>query len=89
MPGDELSSKGREIYWGRFGKLSESPLFAKSLGKTAVIADALCEAARAGTLVAFHHDPEHDDNALDRIAAELEQARPGSLVAREGMVLYP
>ena len=34
-PGDELSSKGREIYWGRFGKLSESPLFAKSLGKTA------------------------------------------------------
>lgn len=34
-PGDELSSKGREIYWGRFGKLSESPLFGKSLGKTA------------------------------------------------------
>ena len=34
-PGDELSTKGREIYWGRFGKLSESPLFAKSLGKTA------------------------------------------------------
>ena len=34
-PGDELSAKGREIYWGRFGKLSESPLFGKSLGKTA------------------------------------------------------
>jgi uncharacterized protein (DUF1697 family) len=32
-PGDELSAKGREIYWGRFGKLSESPLFGKSLGK--------------------------------------------------------
>jgi uncharacterized protein (DUF1697 family) len=32
-PGDELSSNGREVYWGRFGKLSESPLFGKSLGK--------------------------------------------------------
>jgi uncharacterized protein (DUF1697 family) len=34
-PGDELSAKGREIYWGRFGKMSESPLFGKSLGKLA------------------------------------------------------
>ena len=34
LPGDELSAKGREIYWGRFGKLSESPLFGKPLGKT-------------------------------------------------------
>jgi len=33
-PGDELSAAGREIYWCRFGKLSESPLFGKSLGKT-------------------------------------------------------
>jgi uncharacterized protein (DUF1697 family) len=33
--GDELSARGREIYWGRFGKLSESPLFGKSLGKFA------------------------------------------------------
>ena len=32
-PGDEFSCNGREIYWGRFGKLSESPLFGKSLGK--------------------------------------------------------
>jgi uncharacterized protein (DUF1697 family) len=33
-PGDEFSCKGREVYWGRFGKLSESPLFGKSLGKS-------------------------------------------------------
>jgi uncharacterized protein (DUF1697 family) len=32
-PGDEFSSRGREVYWCRFGKLSESPLFGKSLGK--------------------------------------------------------
>lgn len=47
----------------------------------------LCEAAGAGRLVAFHHDPEHDDATMDRIAGELERARPGSLVAREGLVL--
>ena len=49
----------------------------------------LCDAAGAKRLVTFHHDPERDDDALDAIAAELEQARPGSLVAREGLVLTP
>lgn len=49
----------------------------------------LCEAANAKTLVAFHHDPEHDDAAMDRIARDLEQSRPGSVVAKEGMVLRP
>ncbi len=33
-PGDELSARGREVYWGRFGKLSESPLFGRLLDKT-------------------------------------------------------
>jgi len=49
----------------------------------------LCEAAGAKTFVVFHHDPGHDDDAMDAIAAELERARPGSVVAREGMVLRP
>jgi phosphoribosyl 1,2-cyclic phosphodiesterase len=49
----------------------------------------LCEAAGAGRLVLFHHSPDHDDAALDRIAAALERRRPGSLVAREGMELLP
>jgi phosphoribosyl 1,2-cyclic phosphodiesterase len=47
----------------------------------------LCEAAGARRLVAFHHDPAHDDNALDVIAAEIAQRHPGSLVAREGLVI--
>ena len=47
----------------------------------------LCEAAGAEQLVAFHHDPDHDDEALDRIGAALEQRRAGSLVAREGLVI--
>ena len=47
----------------------------------------LCEAAGAHRLVAFHHDPEHDDETLDRIAADMEKQRSGSLVAREGLVI--
>lgn len=49
----------------------------------------LCNAAEAKTFVAFHHDPDHDDTFMDGIAQELEQSRPGSIVAREGMVLRP
>ena len=47
----------------------------------------LCEEAGVKTYVVFHHDPGHDDDAMDRIAAELERVQPGSLVAREGMTL--
>jgi phosphoribosyl 1,2-cyclic phosphodiesterase len=49
----------------------------------------LCDAARVKTYVVFHHDPGHDDAFMDKVAAELEKARPGSIVAREGMVLSP
>ncbi len=49
----------------------------------------LVEAAGARTLVIFHHDPAHDDAAMDRIAEEAEARRPGTIVAREGMALSP
>jgi phosphoribosyl 1,2-cyclic phosphodiesterase len=45
----------------------------------------LCEAAGAKRLVAFHHDPEHDDERLDGIAGSLDEALAGSLVAHEGL----
>ena len=38
-------------------------------------------------LVLFHHDPSHDDKAMDEISTLVERARPGTVVAREGMVL--
>ncbi len=47
----------------------------------------LCDAAGVKTLVIFHHDPAHDDAFMDCIAEKAEKARPGTLVAREGMVL--
>jgi phosphoribosyl 1,2-cyclic phosphodiesterase len=49
----------------------------------------LAEAAKVKTFVAFHHDPSHDDDAMDKIAETLAKARPGSQVAREGMTLRP
>jgi len=49
----------------------------------------LAEAANVGRLVIFHHDPDHDDNFMDRIAAAAEKRRPGTIVAKEGLVLRP
>ncbi len=49
----------------------------------------LCETANVGQFVVFHHLPGLRDEALDRIAASVESMRPGSLVAREGLVLRP
>ena len=49
----------------------------------------LCDAANVGQFVVFHHDPDHDDAFMDGVATDVEQVRPGSLVAREGMVIRP
>lgn len=49
----------------------------------------LADAAGAKTLVIFHHEPGRDDDGMDAIAAEAERQRPGTVVAREGMVLTP
>ncbi|MEX2296899.1 MAG: MBL fold metallo-hydrolase [Dongiaceae bacterium] len=48
----------------------------------------IAEAASVGRLVIFHHDPSHDDRFMDHVAASAAAKRPGSLVAREGMVLH-
>jgi phosphoribosyl 1,2-cyclic phosphodiesterase len=47
----------------------------------------LCRAAGAKRLAVFHHDPDHSDEQLDAIARQVAAAMPGSLVAREGLVL--
>jgi phosphoribosyl 1,2-cyclic phosphodiesterase len=49
----------------------------------------LSEAAGVGLFVVFHHDPDHDDDFLDGVAAALAQRLPASVVARDGMVLAP
>lgn len=45
----------------------------------------LAKAANAGKLCLFHHDADHDDAFMDRVAAAAEAARPGTIVAREGL----
>jgi phosphoribosyl 1,2-cyclic phosphodiesterase len=47
----------------------------------------LCREAGAKRLCVFHHDPEHDDDMLDGIALEVERQMPGSVVAKDGLVL--
>lgn len=47
----------------------------------------VADAAGVGRLVLFHHDPSHTDEMMDEIAAEANALRPGTLAAREGMVL--
>jgi len=49
----------------------------------------LAEAAGVKTYVIFHHDPGHDDAFMDAVAKAAEAARPGTVVAREGMALIP
>ncbi len=50
---------------------------------------AVANAGGVKTYVIFHHDPSHDDAFMDKIQADAEAARPGTLVAREGMALSP
>ncbi len=49
----------------------------------------LCDAAGVKTFVAFHHEPGHNDQIMDQIRHDLEEERPGSVVAQEGMILRP
>ena len=49
----------------------------------------LCRAAGAKRLAVFHHDPDRSDDALDALGRDLDAAIPGSVVAREGLVLSP
>lgn len=48
-------------------------------------------AARASvkTLVLFHHDPARTDAMLDEIEAAAAGVRPGTVVAKEGLTLFP
>ena len=48
----------------------------------------LANAARVKTLVLFHHDPDHDDAFMDRVAAEAAKARPNTIAAHEGLMLH-
>jgi phosphoribosyl 1,2-cyclic phosphodiesterase len=38
-------------------------------------------------LCLFHHDPDHDDAFMDAMGAAADEARPGTLVAREGLAV--
>ena len=43
----------------------------------------LCQAANVKKLAIFHHDPEHTDDFMDRVAEEAAKAWSGNFVCRE------
>ena len=43
--------------------------------------------ANVGKLCLFHHDPDHDDAFMDAMGAAADESRPGTLVAREGLII--
>ncbi|TNF33075.1 MAG: MBL fold metallo-hydrolase [Deltaproteobacteria bacterium] len=45
----------------------------------------LADAAQVGRVVLTHHAPNHDDRFMDGVARDVARARPGSLVAAEGL----
>jgi phosphoribosyl 1,2-cyclic phosphodiesterase len=47
----------------------------------------ILSAVKAKQLAIFHHDPDHDDEFLDRIQAQATARHSGVVVAAEGMVL--
>ena len=47
----------------------------------------LADEAGAKQLCLFHHDPSHNDDLMDRLVAEANGARPGTIAAREGQTI--
>ena|SRR5690606_2248826 len=47
----------------------------------------LSKMAKVKKLAIFHHDPEHDDDFMDKLAEEARQAWDGAMVAQEGMIV--
>lgn len=45
----------------------------------------LCQEANAKQLAIFHHEPDHTDDFMDKLAAEAADAWDGNIVCREGM----
>jgi phosphoribosyl 1,2-cyclic phosphodiesterase len=47
----------------------------------------VAKAARVRSLVLFHHDPDHSDDAIRQIESEAKQVFPKTIAAYEGMVI--
>lgn len=47
----------------------------------------LCEAAQVKRLAIFHHDPDHNDEFMDRLADTARASWGGAFIAREGMTV--
>ena len=66
---------------------TESEIVSKA-GLGPLDVDARCAAGKRSWevkhLCLFHHDPSHDDDFMDKLAAEATDVRAGTIVARRG-----
>jgi phosphoribosyl 1,2-cyclic phosphodiesterase len=49
----------------------------------------LANQAKVKTLAIFHHDPNHNDDFMDKVAKDAKTERAGTVVAYEGLTLFP
>lgn len=47
----------------------------------------VAEAAGVKQLVVFHHDPNHNDDFLDKLDVQVKAASPNAVLAREGLII--
>lgn len=47
----------------------------------------VAEAAGVKRLAVFHHEPNHSDDFLDKVALQVQEACPGAFLAHEGMIV--
>ena len=47
----------------------------------------VAKAANVKTLVIYHHDPDHNDDYLDRVGEDACASFPGAIMAKEGLVI--
>ncbi len=48
----------------------------------------LCREAGVKSLAIFHHEPEHEDDFMDKLGAQAKAEWDGAFVAKEGMTLF-
>ncbi|MFH1132852.1 MAG: MBL fold metallo-hydrolase, partial [Pseudomonadota bacterium] len=47
----------------------------------------VAQTVNARKLVLFHHDPDHDDETVSQIEAKAQEQFPGTIAAREGLLV--
>ena len=67
--------------------LNISPIAIFSEADAAALHVRMANEAGVKHLCLFHHDPSHDDDFMDKLAADANDVRAGTIAAREGQII--